>query len=412
MSKRRKSRAINSRDAPISTKRSASSGVFLCSDDAYKILCGDGYRPLSSCPEVQMAVNAYADTIASMTIHLMENTDAGDVRVKNELSRRMDIEPNPDMTRYQFIHNLVHVLMLEGEGNQVTIPVYRDGYLESLEPVSPSRVTILPPDGGRRYRIMANGQTFSPDEVLHFVLNPDPEAPYKGRGYTIGLRDVVKSIRQATATKQALMESPTPSIIVKVDGLTEELQSLEGREKLSNQYLSKTENGKPWLIPAETLDVTQIKPLTLNDLAIKTNLELDRKSIAALMKVPGFMVGVGEFNAKEFDWFVSVPCMTPAKIIEQELTKKTLVSPNWYWRLNNRSLLNYDLEKIVNVGKELVDRATMRRNELRDWMGMPPDPDMDDVLILENYLRKNKNDLSGAGGDSDAQGKTNKVDAV
>ena len=52
MAKRRKNRAINSRDAPKTVKRSTSSGVFLCSDDAYKVLCGDGYKPLASCPEV------------------------------------------------------------------------------------------------------------------------------------------------------------------------------------------------------------------------------------------------------------------------------------------------------------------------------------------------------------------------
>ena len=402
MAKRRKNRAINSRDAPQTAKRSTSSGVFLCSDDAYKVLCGDGYKPLASCPEVQMAVNAYADTIASMTIHLMQNTEKGDMRLRNELSRRMDIDPHPDMTRHQFISNLVRVLMLEGEGNQVTVPIYKDGYLERLEPLPPSRVTILPPEGGGRYRIMAGGVPLRPEEVLHFVLNPDPEAPYKGRGYAVGLRDVVKSIRQATATKQALMESPTPSIIVKVDGLTEELQSPEGRSRLADQYLSQTERGRPWMIPAETLSIEQVKPLTLNDLAIKTSLELDRKSVAALLKVPAFMVGAGTFDAKEFDWFVSVPCMTVAQIIEQELTKKTLLSPDWYWRMNNRSLLNYDIERIVNVGRELVDRATMRRNELRDWLGLPPDPEMDDVLILENYLRKNKNDIGSEGGENNA----------
>lgn len=402
MAKRKRNRAINSRDAPQTAKRSTSSGVFLCSDEAYKVLCGEGFKPLASCPEVQMAVNAYADTIASMTIHLMQNTEKGDVRLRNELSRRMDIDPHPDMTRHQFISNLVRVLMLEGEGNQVTVPIYKDGYLERLEPIPPSRVTILPPEKDGRYRIMAGGVPLSPDEVLHFVLNPDPEAPYKGRGYTVGLRDVVKSIRQATATKQALMESPTPSIIVKVDGLADELQSPEGRKQLADQYLSQTERGRPWMIPAETLSIEQVKPLTLNDLAIKTSLELDRKSIAALIKVPAFMVGAGTFDAKEFDWFVSVPCMTVAQIIEQELTKKTLLSPDWYWRMNNRSLLNYDIERIVNVGRELVDRATMRRNELRDWLGLPPDPEMDDVLILENYLRKNKNDLGETGGESNA----------
>ncbi len=364
--------------------------VFLCSDDAFRILCSDGYKPLSSCPEVQMAVNAYANTIAAMTLHLMENGEKGDKRIKNELSRRIDIEPHPDMTRHQFMSNLVRVMIYEG--NQITIPIFKNGVLDHLEPIPPSRAQILPPGQGGRYKIRVGSVELDPDEVLHFVYNPDPEAPYMGKGCTIGLNEIVRCIRQANATRQALLESPTPSIIVKVDGLAEELQTPEGRERLSSQYLSKTENGKPWMIPADMLEVTQIKPLTLNDLAIKTNLELDRRSLAALLTVPAFMVGVGDFNAKEFDWFTSIPCMTPARIIEQELTKKLSPSPLWYWRFNNRSLLNYDLERAISCGKELVDRATIRRNEWRGWIGMAPDEDMDDMLILENYIRKNKNE--------------------
>ena len=387
----------NSRDAPTQK----CSGGWLCSSEAWKVLCMDGYRPLTQCPEVQMCAGVYADMISSMTIHLMQNTNRGDVRVKNELSRKLDISPNTDMTRQSFVSLLVSTLMLYG--NQVTIPRYdRRGYLTDLQPVPPSLVSLQP--DGESYRVYVNGVAFRPDEVLHFVLRPNPERPWQGDGYQVSLRDVVKSLRQTSATKQAVMENPVPSIIVKVDGLTEEFASSEGREKLRAQYLSDKETGAPWFIPAEAFTVEQVKPLTLNDLAIKTNLELDKKSIASMLKVPGFMVGVGEFSAKEFDWFVSVPCMTVAKIIEQELTRKTLLSPDWYWKMNNRTLLNYDIERIVSVGKELVDRATMRRNELRDWLGMSPDPEMDDVLILENYLRKNKNDLSDAqtGGEENA----------
>ena len=31
----------------------------------------------------------------------------------------------------------------------------------------------------------------------------------------------------------------------------------------------------------------------------------------------------------------------------------------------------------------------MRRNELRDWLSMPPDPEMDEIFLLENYLPVN-----------------------
>ncbi|MBR3238191.1 MAG: phage portal protein, partial [Oscillospiraceae bacterium] len=68
MSKKR-NRARYGRDAP--QKREAlvgSTGIALTSPDAWKVLCGDGYRPIMKCPEVQMCINVYADLISSMTL--------------------------------------------------------------------------------------------------------------------------------------------------------------------------------------------------------------------------------------------------------------------------------------------------------------------------------------------------------
>ena len=70
-----------------------------------------GYTSLAQNPEICTAVDTIARLIASMTIHLMENTDDGDVRVKNELSRKVDINPNNNMTRSNFIHWIVKTLM-------------------------------------------------------------------------------------------------------------------------------------------------------------------------------------------------------------------------------------------------------------------------------------------------------------
>ncbi len=396
MSKRKRV-SSNSRDAP---KHVRSSGAFLCTNEAWTVLCGDGYKPLTSCPEVQMCAGVYADLIASMTIHLMQNTKDGDLRVKNELSRKLDIAPNQNMTRQALMSLVVWTLMLHG--NQVTFPRFAGGYLEDLAPLPPSAVSFVP-DGGS-YRINYAGRSLSPDEVLHFTLRPDPERPYQGMGFSVSLKDVVKSIRQANATKRALMESPAPSIIVKVDGLTEEFASIEGRRKLEAQYLDSSENGRPWFIPAEAFSVEQVKPLTLNDLAIKTSLELDKRSIAAIFGVPPFMVGIGEFKRDEFNWFVSTRVMAVAKGIEQELTKKLLYSPDLYWRFNKRSLLNYDISELVNAGKEMVDRMALRRNEWRDWLDLPPDAEMDELLALENYVPADRlgDQKKLNGGDDDA----------
>ena len=204
------------------------SGIAITSPDAWRILCENGYRSIMKCPEVQMCINVYADLISSMTLRLMENTDRGDLRVKNELSRLLDIEPNKYMTHMTFFQTIVRALM--ENGNQITYPTYQGGFLQSLKPLEPAQVSIVPV-GMDDYQVTYRGQVFQPDEVLHFILNPDPNVPYRGRGYQTYLRDVVKSIRQANATRAAIQESPSPSIIVKVDGLTEEFKSPEGRAK-------------------------------------------------------------------------------------------------------------------------------------------------------------------------------------
>ena len=223
------------------------------------------------------------------------------------------------------------------------------------------------------------------------------------------LREVVKSIRQANATKRALMESPSPSLIIKVDGFDEDMKTAEGRRKMTDQYLSASENGKPWLIPSDVFEVTQVKPLTLNDLAIKTNMELDKRTVAAMFGVPPFLVGVGNFNAEEYDWFISTKVMSIARIIEQELTRKLLYSPEMYFRFNNRSLLNYNLEKVNNVAANMAEHLALDRNEWRDWVGFTPRADMEELLALENYIPASRlgDQKKLNGGDSNANEQTN-----
>ncbi len=383
MSRKRRGQG-KTRDAPNETRTTS----WLCSVDAYNLLTAGSYTRLADCPEVRMCVNIYADLISSMTLYLMRNTDKGDIRVKNELSRKLDIEPNKLMTRKAFIYNLVWTLLLSGDGNQVTYPRYSGEYLDNLEPFKPSLVNFV--DTADGYMIRYGGRTFSPDEVLHFAVNPDPEKPWIGTGYRAVLKDVIRGLRQAGKTKQALMESPAPSIIVKVDGLTEEFASLEGRTKLSKQYLDSSENGRPWFIPSEAFDVTQVKPLTLNDLAIAKNLEIDKRTVAGIFGVPPFLVGVGEYNKDEYNNFITSRIMPKAQAIEQEFTRKLLYSPDLYWRFNPRSLYAYDIGEIISAGKEMVDRMAMRRNEWRDWVGMAPDDEMDELLALENYVPADK----------------------
>lgn len=367
-------------------QRDAPRAVGIVTQTDWDLLFAGGYVPLYSCPEVAMCVDAIADLVSNMTLRLMRNTDTGDVRVVNGLSRAIDIMPNAYQNRKAFVYNIVSTLLTVGNGNCVVIPRFdADGNLLSLMPARPSSVMFDDlPDGGYKIRV---GQTvYSPDEILHFAINPDPERPWVGRGRSVSLSSIVDCINQANATKTALQKSPAPSIVMKVDGLTEDLSTRDGRQKMIDRFVDSNDRGVPWIIPAETMELQQIKPLTVSDLAIKENLELDIKRIAGIYRVPAFMVGVGDFNRDEYDNFITTTVMSIAQVIEQELTRKLLYSPDYHITFNPRSLHSYSITELVSAGKELVDRMAMRRNEWRDWLGLSPDEDMEELLALENYI--------------------------
>lgn len=347
--------------------------------------CLEGYTRLSDNPEVRMAVGRIADLISSMTIRLMANTDSGDVRLYNELSRRLDITPNPWMTRKTLMSAIIWTLLLDGGGNAVVWPRTRNGYLDALYPIAPSRVTFV--SNGYGYQILIDGQPFSPENLLHFVVNPSTERPWFGTGFRVALKDVVKNLQQAGKTKNAFMSSEwKPSVIIKVDGNSDELISEEGRRRLLNRYVKSSEAGEPWLIPAEQMEVVQVKPLSLNDLALSDSVKLDKQSVAAILGVPPYVVGLSGFNQSEWNHFISTTVMPIVRGIEQEMTRKLLLSPDWYISMNPWALYAYDLKDLAEIGGDLSAQGLMSGNEARAWIHLPPREGLDELVILENYI--------------------------
>ena len=345
-----------------------------------------GYVSLAHCPEIAAGVDKIAELVGSMTIHLMENKDNGDTRVRNGLSRKLDINPYSKSTRSQFIKWIVRTMFLEGEGNAIVYPITTSGYIDDLRPV-PASLTSLIPDGIWDYKIAISGKEYSPDDLLHFALNPDPYYPWKGRGYTTTISDVANNLKQAAATEKGFMASKwKPSIIVKADALTEEFSSPEGRQKLLDEYIKTDEAGEPWIIPSEQFEIQTIKPLTLSDLALAEFVELDKRAVAAILGIPAFILGVGDFERDAWNNFISSKIMPLAGIIEQEFTKKLTFRPEWFFKFNPRSLYNYDISDLAAVADDRYIRGIMTGNEVRNWIGMPPMQGLDELIILENYI--------------------------
>ena len=228
------------------------------------------------------------------------------------------------MTRKHFIYKIVADMIITG--NSVVFPEIQNGLLENLKIWDINSVHF---NGDfESYVIQYKLQIFDPDEVLHFVLIPDDLLPYKGQGFIPIVKDTIANIVQANTTKTGFLQSKwRPSLIIKVESDAEGMQIQEERKKILNSYVGDTENGEPWIVPASEIDVKEIRPLSLQDLAIQDSITLDKKAVAAAFGVPAFMVGVGAFNKDEYNNFISSVIMPIAKSIEQELTKKLVTIP-------------------------------------------------------------------------------------
>lgn len=356
-----------------------------------EMISSSGYTSLDKMPEIVACARKIAELIGSATIHLMNNTKNGDERIVNELSRLIDINPSPNMTRSTWMEWIVTTMLLTGRGNAIVQPHTKDGYLERLEPIPYWRVSFNAV-GEFDYRVCVDGIPRDPQSLLHFVYNPDKNYPWMGTGVNVPLKEIANNLHQARRTEKAFMSSEyKPSVIVKVDALSDELSTPEGRRQLLDDYVKPAKEGEPWIIPAEQFDVQQIKPLTLADLAISDTVTIDKRTIAALMGVPAWIVGVGEYKRDEWNTFVQTKVMSIAKSIAAELTRKLILNPKWYLAFNVWSLMDYDLKTMSDVLLQGSDRGFINGDEYRDRLHMNP-AGLKEYRVLENYI---PTDMSG-----------------
>lgn len=363
-------------------------GFIMRKDGNYDFLTG--YTPLYDTPEFKACIDKIADLVSNMTIYLMQNSSKGDIRIKNDLSKKIDINPCKYMTKKAWLYFIVRNLLING--NAIVFPVFSEnGKLEDLIPINSLDINFYWDYDKQNYYIIYQKERYYSDEFMHFVLNPDPIEFYRGRGYKIDLKQINETLSLATNTRKSFLKGKyMPNLIIKVDSTEELLETEEGKKSIEEKYLSRKESGKPWIIPADMLEINQIKPLTINDLALNDSVVLDKKTVASFIGVPSFLLGVGEFKESEFNIFIQTKIMSIGKIIEQTLTKYLIYDSDCYFKCNARSLYSYNFKEIAEIGQKLFTSGLVLGNEVREWIGLTPLEELNELIILENYIPASK----------------------
>lgn len=356
---------------------------YLCSDGCLP----SGYTRLMDSPEIAGCIDRMCEIVSSATLRLMENTKQGDKRVKDALSRFVDISPwEPMGTRTNWVSWIVATMIGPGDGNACCLPHYEHSgskiLLSGLEPM-PGASLIR--DERTVYKVIWQGREYDPDEIVHFRLFADTQEPWRGRGYKVQAARIAASLKQTGELKDNL-SSPAykPPLIVAVSS-DADLGTPAKRDSFRKEFLESTDAGKPWIIQSDLMNVTQAKPLTLNDLAIKDTVELDKRTAAAIFGMPPFLVGIGGFNQAEYNNFVRRVIIHICNVIEQELTAKLLISTERYFKFNRRHLYAYDIKDLISIELPMADRGYINGDEVREHAMLDP-AGLTEYHALENYI--------------------------
>lgn len=355
-----------------------------------------GYTRLIDAPDVSACMNRIIGPISAATIYQMENTEQGDKRIRDELSRMVDINPCPGLGYRTLLINWILTTMLgEGDGNAYCLIDYGRTAWDPwrLIPMPGATTVSVGPIGYGEYQVRWNGSHFDPSEVLHFRLFSDPDRPFHGRGFRVQAIQIAKSLAETDALKRSLSRpnyKPPIAVMVNSDS---DLSDSEKREKFRQAYLDDTGSGKPWILPGDLVKLETIKPLSLADLAVKDTVEMDKRALCGVFGVPPFLLGLGAFNLQEYNLFVNSVLLPIVSGIEQELTAKLLADrPDRYFRFSRRRLYNYDLAQLIKIDCSMADRGYLTGDEVREDADRDP-AGLTEFKVLENYIPY---DMSGA----------------
>ena len=106
--------------------------------------------------------------------------------------------------------------------------------------------------------------------------------------------------------------------------------------------------------------------------------------------MPPFLLGEGSFDQKAWNNFISTRIKHVAQIIQQVLTARLLYNPKWYLKMNPRSLYSYSITEIAQIVKECHAAGLIDGNEGRDWLGFARRDGLDELVLLENYLHRDR----------------------
>jgi HK97 family phage portal protein len=330
------------------------------------------------------AVRVTAETVASLSVDIMERTAAGKVRAPDhDLQALLDASPNADQTAVEFWEGRVLGMCTTGNGFAEKVFRGRDGAIAALNPMPADTLAERTTDGELRYRFFDRGkEVILPEaKVFHIKAFGDGDMGWSPIEYAR------QSLSLAIATEKAAGHAYSKGLrskgffVMPVGSkpLTQE-QRADARRALVE---ANSGPNAPWAAILEGgVDFRSVS-LSMRDAEMILNRRFNVEDVCRWLGVPPIIIGHAAegqtmwgtgVSAIMQSWY-TLRLRTILKRIEQAIEKRIMTATQrqrYSVKINYEDLLRGDTRARAAFYQALLRMGVLTINEVRQLEGLAP----------------------------------------
>jgi len=349
---------------------------------------------------VEACVSALSQTVSMCpAYHLTEDATGEAIRNYGSNAERVMLNPNPHMTRTDFMNNLIRSIYFDGNGYAFATR-NGTGAVGALYLLDPKNVNpVQDPETGEIYywvsptadgKYNADTDSVYPErDILHVKINIDPKQPLKGVSPLMAAANSIAASNAITGHQARFFsQMARPSGILRTDSPLNREQMLQLRDAVAKQMQGNNSGKVPILgngLKWESMS------LTSQDAQMVEALGMTIASISRVFRVPPALInnmdGATFANAEQMNnWFLSSGLGFLLEHIELDLNKLFNLPFSQRINFNTKVLLRSDWNSQVTTLGEGVLKGIYSPNEARAFLGMGPVKDGDEPRVQQQVV--------------------------
>ena len=288
---------------------------------------------------------------------------------------RILTKPNPLTRPRTFWQQTFYHMATRGEAWWWVPERDREGHARSLIPVSPREVRVEENQRDPRYpRIIWRDRTWTQEQMVQLVLQPDPDNPLRGVGpLQINQAAISVAVEADVWAASFYSEGGFPSVYLSSDF---EFEKEDDAQKIKDKWVSNPPNTPQVLSPGLNPGVLPVNEQGAQMLQSRVH---NRGEVANMFGIPGSLLEYTQSGSsltyqnvgQEFEKFVK-SCLWPNYLEEVEQAISDELPRPWTAEFNTDRFVRPDPKTRYEIHQIAISAGIYDAEEAREREGLPP----------------------------------------